>query len=838
MSGEGALAGYVALTIGLLVFSLVVALVLGFVCRSIMRKKGRSGAGGFCLGFFLGLIGLVICLALSDVGRLVVAVPAGQYPAGYAVQLAPPQPIQQRPREPVVPMARWSCIAALVAVVVSVLAFVAGDGYYGENFLIVVIAAWIAAVACGVVFLATSAPAALHGCLGAVAGAGVIVAQPIGSRYGWGVLTLMAVLLAGGALALCVAGARSAPVTKGYPFAGLSAALAFVVLAAQPAIDAKATLGWVLASAIVILACLQRGRWGPLVPLAIGITSVAWYLEQRVRWRWWGVSALELIAGALLLLGSVYLLAAATGLRSRPRPPAARTVPAAAFRAPTAAAPPMPFAAPTAHATPTAHAAPAGDDATVVRPRAGSGLALPPLPGAGGTGAAFAPPPTPAAAPTPAAVPPTAANQGYAPVPALFEPAGPAVAHPPAATGRDPASRRQPGDRPLASPWSMLLVLVGALTLIAPFVPFTSEPYSPDFVSALPFVVIGAAAVIAGIAAAFGYVSAYAAAAGLTASWGTLMVLVVWTIVDLIRWANDLDVSIDIGPGLVLFAASAVLGVIVIIPATVFALRAGSRRAHPILGLLVAGGMGLVVADVVRPHSGFAALDGPTESDVTVVAFVAVMVIAALLALFVRSGAAHAIAFGALLLPAATVLQGAVDERVDFDPLTAWGVLLAGVAAAIGVATASERTMRRGRGTVRLPAGGVAVAVAGLAVMLTPTAIGAIRQLTHDDGGGGGGSGESLSIGASRSGYLDPYSADTYRITGTGANVAFSVAGSGGLDANLEVLDASGFSVAFNDDYGGSYDPYVVVFLTAGVTYTVEVAGYQGSSGSYTIRAS
>lgn len=44
---------------------LLAAIGFGFGGRSIMRTKGRSGSAGFCLGFFLGLLGLLIAALLS-----------------------------------------------------------------------------------------------------------------------------------------------------------------------------------------------------------------------------------------------------------------------------------------------------------------------------------------------------------------------------------------------------------------------------------------------------------------------------------------------------------------------------------------------------------------------------------------------------------------------------------------------------------------------------------------------------------------------------------------------------------------------------------------------------
>ncbi len=53
---------------GLVVYLLVllgIAVGCGYGGRAIMVGKGRSGASGFCLGFFLGLLGLLIAALLS-----------------------------------------------------------------------------------------------------------------------------------------------------------------------------------------------------------------------------------------------------------------------------------------------------------------------------------------------------------------------------------------------------------------------------------------------------------------------------------------------------------------------------------------------------------------------------------------------------------------------------------------------------------------------------------------------------------------------------------------------------------------------------------------------------
>lgn len=59
----------VALVGVLIVYAVIliaIPLGCGFGARSIMLGKGRSGASGFCLGFFLGLLGLLIAALLSE----------------------------------------------------------------------------------------------------------------------------------------------------------------------------------------------------------------------------------------------------------------------------------------------------------------------------------------------------------------------------------------------------------------------------------------------------------------------------------------------------------------------------------------------------------------------------------------------------------------------------------------------------------------------------------------------------------------------------------------------------------------------------------------------------
>lgn len=709
------------------------ALIFGLVCRSIARRKGRSTAAGFCWGFFLGIIGLVVCLSWPEPARYM-SFDASQVPPGMVMApvTAPAAPVDRS-----IVLTRIALGLGLGAPSLMLLADLAGFGWsfsHRMSWTAVVVA--VAGVVAGVIALVTGHRAAIAACIGSAASAIVPIMITNGDQ--WSVLGLLLVACAVAALVLRLIATQREPVSRGYPFAPITVALAFAATSALPAFDRHSAVGWTIAVGMVTLACLGRGRFAPMAPLVIAVGYVGSYLEWRGTY-WNQMDALDLIAGAALLLGAFYLLVASIPLPER-RPVRPSRLAAPSPRAPAAAGWAVP--APPRPATPAAALAPIGlpgDDTTIVRPRTTAdpvGLPLPPLPtGAMLTGALPKSGLPSYAAPTPAYAVPAPAYGG--PVPASTPGAGDDwFAGTPAAV---PAAsdRRIATDRPHSPAWWILLILFGTASGIAPLVPFTDGPHHIDLVSVLPFLVVAAATILAGVVAACGYVSAYALAAGLAAAWGSMIVVVIWVIVDMIRVAAEFDVSLAVGPGFVLFIASAVLGLIVLIPALVEALRRSGRRAHPLLGLTVTIGAGMVIADVVRPRYGSSVLDGDTRYDVSIVVLVAVIGVPALLALLVRSGAAHAIAFGAMLLPATTVLSAAIDTYPQFDPLTAWGAALGGAAAAVGLASASERTMRRGGNIVRLPSGGVAIAVVGAVAMLVPAVVGAARTASRDDLFGG-----------------------------------------------------------------------------------------------------
>lgn len=83
------------------IISAVLSVVLGFVCMNIMKKKGYDTlAGWFCCGFFLGIIGLVICLCIEDKTKQIPPSPFDQY-VNPPFQNQPPYPNQSAyPNQP------------------------------------------------------------------------------------------------------------------------------------------------------------------------------------------------------------------------------------------------------------------------------------------------------------------------------------------------------------------------------------------------------------------------------------------------------------------------------------------------------------------------------------------------------------------------------------------------------------------------------------------------------------------------------------------------------------------------------------------------------------------
>jgi hypothetical protein len=75
-----------------LAVSLVISIGCAFGAKAILIGKGRSGSAGFCLGLFLGLIGLLIAAVLSPARQpQQMGSPYGSYPGqpGQGGQWAP-----------------------------------------------------------------------------------------------------------------------------------------------------------------------------------------------------------------------------------------------------------------------------------------------------------------------------------------------------------------------------------------------------------------------------------------------------------------------------------------------------------------------------------------------------------------------------------------------------------------------------------------------------------------------------------------------------------------------------------------------------------------------------
>jgi len=64
-SDGAALAGVAGVLVVYLLVMIGLTIACGYWAKSIMVGKGRSGSSGFCLGFFLGLLGVLIAALLS-----------------------------------------------------------------------------------------------------------------------------------------------------------------------------------------------------------------------------------------------------------------------------------------------------------------------------------------------------------------------------------------------------------------------------------------------------------------------------------------------------------------------------------------------------------------------------------------------------------------------------------------------------------------------------------------------------------------------------------------------------------------------------------------------------
>ncbi|MDR1836507.1 MAG: pre-peptidase C-terminal domain-containing protein [Treponema sp.] len=93
-----------------------------------------------------------------------------------------------------------------------------------------------------------------------------------------------------------------------------------------------------------------------------------------------------------------------------------------------------------------------------------------------------------------------------------------------------------------------------------------------------------------------------------------------------------------------------------------------------------------------------------------------------------------------------------------------------------------------------------------------------------------------ITPGSSHSATLPARGTHTYRVTVTG-NVTLIAFTEGSVDTYIRLLNASGTQIASDDDSGSSLNARISVNVTSG-TYTIQVSGYENSSGSYTLYVS
>lgn len=49
-----------------ILLQLAMGVLFGFICKGVYERKGRKPGWGFAIGFFLGLVGLIICALVPE----------------------------------------------------------------------------------------------------------------------------------------------------------------------------------------------------------------------------------------------------------------------------------------------------------------------------------------------------------------------------------------------------------------------------------------------------------------------------------------------------------------------------------------------------------------------------------------------------------------------------------------------------------------------------------------------------------------------------------------------------------------------------------------------------
>lgn len=119
------------------------------------------------------------------------------------------------------------------------------------------------------------------------------------------------------------------------------------------------------------------------------------------------------------------------------------------------------------------------------------------------------------------------------------------------------------------------------------------------------------------------------------------------------------------------------------------------------------------------------------------------------------------------------------------------------------------------------------------------SALVAEQQGTSDTVSGDTSTTATLNVGGSASGFVNSNGdKDWYKISLTaGETYRFTLDGSNGLDAYLELRDASGNLVKFDDDSLSNLDSLITFTATTGGTFYLSAGGYAASTGSYALRA-
>ena len=137
-------------------------------------------------------------------------------------------------------------------------------------------------------------------------------------------------------------------------------------------------------------------------------------------------------------------------------------------------------------------------------------------------------------------------------------------------------------------------------------------------------------------------------------------------------------------------------------------------------------------------------------------------------------------------------------------------------------------------GSANLSFSAVADPIIGLAIISAPTPLGETPDLAANTSTTG-----TISVGGSSTGVVGTTGdRDWFRISlNAGSTYRFNLNGSTLSDPTLHLRNASGTSLAFNDDFGGGRNSQITFTAATSGTYFLDAGAFFSGLGSYTLAA-